>query len=147
MTRAKALQYRAIIEQGAQGLNDAEALSVKTLFPEWAPDTAYTAANGCKVGHKVMRGGNLYKLRTEHTSQTGWEPGATGTESLWERIDEAHEGSKYDPIPYEGNMALTAGLYYSQGSVTYRCTRDTGIAVYNALSELVGIYVEVIDNG
>lgn len=29
----------------------------------------------------------------------------------------------------------------------YELKRNTGIAVYNALSELVGIYVEVIDNG
>lgn len=35
-----------------------------------------------------------------------------------------------------------AGLYYTQDGVTYLCTRDTGIAVYNDLSDLVGIYVE-----
>lgn len=30
------------------------------------------------------------------------------------------------------------------GGVTYLCNRDTGIAVYNALSELVGLYVEEV---
>lgn len=67
----------------------------------------------------------------------------TGTESLWERIDETHDGTKYDPIPYNGNMALQNGLYYTQSGVLYRCTRDTGNPVYHTLSELVGIYVEV----
>lgn len=67
-----------------------------------------------------------------------------GTESLFERIDEVHDGSRYDPIPYEGNMALTAGLYYTQNGVLYLCTRDTGIPVYNALADLVGIYVDVV---
>ena len=62
--------------------------------------------------------------------------------ALYVRVDEAHVGTLADPIPYEGNMALTAGLYYTQDGVTYLCTRDTGIAVYNALSELVGLYVE-----
>ena len=49
-----------------------------------------------------------------------------------------------DPIPYNGNMELTAGLYYSQDGVIYLCNRDTGIPVYNALADLVGNYVEVV---
>ena len=64
--------------------------------------------------------------------------------SLFERIDETHDGSKYDPIPYEGNMALESGKYYMQDGVTYLCSRDTGNPVYHALSELVGLYVEKI---
>lgn len=144
MTEQQARKYRAIIEQGAQGLTDAEALSVKTLYPAWAADTAYTTANGRPVGYKVVHDGRLWKLRQEHTSQTGWEPGATGTESLWTEIDEQHDGSKYDPIPYSGNMELYAGMYYSQDGVTYRCTRATGQAVFNPLADLVGIYVEAV---
>ena len=41
-------------------------------------------------------------------------------------------------------MALTEGLYYTQGGVTYLCNRSTGQPVYNALAELVGLYVEVL---
>ena len=48
-----------------------------------------------------------------------------------------------DPIPYEGNMALENGKYYSRDGVVYRCTRDTGNPVFQALSDLVGLYVEV----
>lgn len=53
-------------------------------------------------------------------------------------------GTADDPIPYEGNMALENGKYYSQDGVVYRCTRDTGNPVFHALSELVGLYVEAI---
>lgn len=56
----------------------------------------------------------------------------------------AHAGTADDPIPYEGNMALESGKYYSQDGVVYRCTRDTGNPVFHALSELVGLYVEVV---
>ena len=63
---------------------------------------------------------------------------------MWEYINEAHDGSKYDPIPYDGNMELSEGLYYSQNGILYRCTRSTGQPVYNALAELVGLYVEVV---
>ena len=42
-------------------------------------------------------------------------------------------------------MELENGKYYSQDGVTYLCTRDTGIPVYNPLKDLVGIYVEVAE--
>jgi hypothetical protein len=53
-------------------------------------------------------------------------------------------GSLENPIPYEGNMALEEGKYYQQSGVVYLCTRDTGVPVYNALKDLVGIYVEAV---
>lgn len=74
-------------------------------------------------------------------------PGSTGIESLWEEICEQHDGTKYDAIPYNGNMALEAGKYYTQDGVLYQCTRDTGNPVSHALNALVGIYVEVVENG
>lgn len=66
-------------------------------------------------------------------------------EPIW--IDEQHDGTKYDPIPYDGNMALTAGLYYIQDYGVYLCTRNTGNPVYNPLPELVDIYVEKLKKG
>ena len=137
MTRSDALKYRAAIEQGAQSLDDNTALTVKTLYPEWETDTAYTA------GHKVQRNGKLWRVVQAHTSQVGWEP--ENAASLWDAINETHSGTKYDPIPYDGNMALESGKYYTQGGMTYLCSRDTVNPVYNALSELVGIYVEVVN--
>ena len=107
------------------------------FYPEWAKDTAYT------VGYKVQYLGKLYKVIQAHTSQETWTPDITA--SLYERIDEVHDGTKYDPIPYEGNMALVSGKYYIEDNVTYICNRDTGNPVYNKLSELVGIYVEVVE--
>lgn len=41
-----------------------------------------------------------------------------------------------------GNMALTAGLYYVQDYTIYLCTRDTVNPVYNAMADLIGLYVE-----
>lgn len=122
-------------------VDDATALRMVVFYPEWESGKAYTSANGCPIGYKVVRAGKLWKLRQEHTSQDNWAPGSTGTESLWEEISEAHDGTKYDAIPYNGNMALEAGKYYSQGGKTYLCNRDTGNPVYHALAELVGLYV------
>lgn len=118
-------------------VDDATAVRMTAFYPEWEKDKQYT------VGYKVQYHGKLYKTIQAHTSQETWTPDITA--SLYTRIDEVHDGTKYDPIPYEGNMTLYNGKYYSQDGVTYLCNRDTGNPVYNKLSELVGIYVEVVE--
>lgn len=115
-------------------VDDSMALRMLGFYPEWAAGTVYA------VGYKVKRNGKLWRVLQAHTSQTGWEP--ENVASLWEQINETHAGTLGDPIPYSGNMALTAGLYYMQDWVIYKCTRDTGNPVYHALDELVGLYVE-----
>ena len=117
-------------------VDDNTALRMLEFYPEWASDTDYTA------GYKVQRGGRLWCCLQAHTSQIGWEPEKAA--SLWTEICESHAGTLEDPIPYNGNMALESGKYYSQDGKVYRCTRDTGNPVYNALSELVGLYVEEV---
>ena len=42
-------------------------------------------------------------------------------------------------------MMLEQGKYYVQDGVTYLCTRDSGIPMTHALSELVGQYVEKVE--
>lgn len=118
-------------------VDDATAYRMREFYPEWEAGVSYTE------GFKLLYGGALYKVLQAHTSQEDWLPGS-GTESLYARIDEQHDGGKYDPIPYDGNMALDNGKYYTQDGVTYLCNRDTGNPVYAALSELVGQYVEVV---
>ena len=118
-------------------VDDNTALRMVAYYPEWAADTDYSA------GYKVQRGGKLCRCLQAHTSQVGWEP--ENTQALWEYINETHDGTLYDPIPYEGNMELIEGLYYTQDGVTYLCNRSTGQPVYNAMSDLVGLYVEVAE--
>lgn len=108
------------------------ALRMVEYYPE--PDAASYAA-----GDRIQYNGKLYKCLQAHTAQIGWEP--ENAASLWTEICESHAGTKYDPIPYDGNMALENGKYYSQSGKTYLCSRDTVNPVYNALSELVGLYV------
>ena len=136
MRKSDALRYRGVIEQAAQSLDDATALTAITLHPAWAEGTAYPE------GHKVQCDGRLWRCMQAHTSQPGWEP--EHAPSIWEQINETHAGTLTDPIPYSGNMALVAGLHYSQDGVVYLCTRGTGAPVYNAQSDLVGLYVEIV---
>lgn len=127
---------RPIIETAVQSLSDSESLEAVTLHPAWAIGKDYPA------GNKVQHGGRLWRCLQAHTSQVGLEP--ENVPALWEGIDETHDGSRYDPIPYNGNMALENGKYYSQDGVVYLCSRDTGSPVYHPLRELVGLYVEEV---
>ena len=117
-------------------VDDNTALRMVEFYPEWASDTDYA------VGFKVQRSVKLWRCLQAHTSQTGWEP--ENTPALWTEICESNAGTLDDPIPYDSNMALEAGLYYIQDYVIYLCTRDTVNPVYNPLAELVGIYVEIV---
>lgn len=120
-------------------VDDQTAYRMKAFYPAWSDIIGQTAE---KAGYKFNYNGDLYKTIPEnHTFAAQWVPGV-GTESLYTRIDDVHDGSLYDPIPYDGNMALVSGLYYSQDGITYLCNRDTGNPVYHALRDLVGIYVE-----
>lgn len=117
-------------------VDDKTALRMRHLYPEWTAGSEYT------VGLKVQMGGKLWRVIQAHTSQDGWEP--ENVPALWEQINETHSGTDADPIPYDGNMALVKGLHYYQGGKLYRCNRDTVAAVYHPLSELVGLYAEIV---
>ena len=117
-------------------VDDNIALRMVEFYPEWAAGQDYTA------GYKVQHGGKLWRCLQAHTAQTGWEP--ENTPALWTEVCETHAGTLEDPIPYDGNMALESGKYYSQSGAVYLCTRDTVNPVYSDLADLVGIYVKTI---
>lgn len=118
-------------------VDDQTACRMKEFYPAWSAGVSYAA------GYKVQDNVRLWRCLQAHTSQAGWEP--ENVPALWEELCETHDGSRYDPIPYHGNMALENGKYYIQDGVTYLCSRDTGSPVYHPLSELVGIYVEKVN--
>lgn len=119
-------------------LTDNDALSVKSVYPEWET----LIGKEVKQGDKMQCDGRLWKVLQQHTVQEQWRPG-TGTESLYTEIVETASGTADDPIPYNNNMELEQGKYYIQDGITYLCTRNTEIPVYHPLADLVGIYVEL----
>lgn len=129
---------KKLIEQQINTLavDDNTALRMRSFYPEWASGESYG------VGHKVQYGGKLWRVLQAHTAQVGWQP--VNAPSLWEQINETHDGTIDDAIPYDGNMALVNGLYYTQNDVIYLCIRDTVNHVYHRLSDLIGLYVNEI---
>ena len=136
----EARKLRPIIEQAMQSIDGNDALTARSMYPTFESIIGKTVKHGFKFTH----GGKLWRTeQPEMTIQEHYAPGM-GTESLYSEVCETHAGTLEDPIPYNGNMALESGKYYSQDGKIYRCTRDTVNPVYNALSELVGLYVEEV---
>ena len=136
ITRAHAIKLREMIVKASASLNDEDALQSIELFDAWKADTAYTADT------RIRYDGKLYKVLQNHKSQADWTPDVAV--SLYAEVAESGQGdTPENPIPYNNNMELIKDKYYSQNGVTYICFRDTGVPVYNNLSDLVGIYVNV----
>lgn len=139
----RALQLRPVIEQASQSLEDSVALTAVELFPYWKVlvEKAETVSKGFRFQHE----GKLYRTeQPEYIFVEYYVPGTVGTESLFSRVDEAHTGTAEDPIPYEKNMEIFEGLYYTQYDVLYRCIRSSGEPLHHDLALLVDNYVEVV---
>lgn len=128
----KAQQVAFLVE-----LPDEEAVKIPYCYDEWEVDHDY------KVGDRVQDSGKLWKCRQEHTSQEDWRP-STKTASLWEVIDEQHEGTLEDPIPYDMNMEVFKDKYYIENDVVYKCIRNSGQPLYASCSSLLGNYFELV---
>lgn len=138
-TQSQIIQAAMLVAQmQAQTFDDEQAQAVKILYPQWRDVIGQTV----EKGYKFVHGDVLYKtIQDSLLIQEQYVPGE-GTESLYAVIDETHAGTQENPIPYDGNMALEKGKYYSQDGVIYLCNRDTENPVYHNLSDLIGLYVE-----
>ena len=140
----RALQLRPVIEKASQSLEDSVALTAVELFPKWK-ELVDKAVKTDKIGFRFQYENKLYRTeQPEYTFVEHYVPGSVGTESQFSVVDETHKGTKEDPIPYQTNMEIYKGLYYTQNGVLYLCTRDSGQPLHHDLALLVGAYVEVV---
>lgn len=121
MTRAKALQLRAIIEQAAASLDDSTALEAVELFPAWATQTQYVANT------RVRYNAQLYRCEQAHTSQDDWTPDITP--NLWTPVAEPGEIPVWrQPTGAQDAYRIGDKVHYpdADGPV-YVCTLDYNI--------------------
>lgn len=130
----------ATMAVNTMSLTDTQSLEIKDLYPEWSS----FIGKSLDSGFKVIYDGKLYKVRQQIATVLENQAPSVYTAALYEEINETASGTMDDPIPYNNNMELYEGKYYSQNGVTYKCTRSTGQAVYHDLSALVGLYVQKI---
>ena len=124
----------------APDLEDETAAKLPELFPLWINQLG----KQLHAGERYSFVGRLWKVLQDHTAQADWMPDTTP--SLFAEVAaDQEQGTIDNPIPYNGNMALEEGKYYTQGGVVYLCIRDTINPVYNDLSALVGLYVQIVE--
>lgn len=146
LTRIAELLNREKQDFKTLGLSAEQMLTHKAFAPKWGEDI--------KEGDTVVKGdkftyeGKLYAVLQDHTILPHYFP-SINTAALYVEVtpDYTEGGEEYgtleNPIPYEGNMVLENGKYYSQNGVVYLCNRDSINPVYHALADLVGQFVEV----
>lgn len=149
LKRTRELIAQNTKEMNSLGLSAVEALEVVDWYPKWGEDEGFKEGDTIAKGTKFQFNGKLYAVLQDHTIMAHYEP-SINTASLYvevtpEYTEEGEElGTLENPIPYEGNMVLENGKYYSQDGIVYICNRDTINPVYHALKDLVGLYVEVV---
>lgn len=105
-----------------RNFTEQEAVENMEWFPVWGDENAYMGMpveKGFMFRYKTVgkEEYTLYKSLKKHTLSAEWIPGQ-GTESLYAKVS-LHKGTKEDPIPYEQNMLIEEGKYYTQDGVLY----------------------------
>lgn len=136
MTDGEVLRLLLAQQVNALEVDNNTAVRMSEFFPAWSAGAAYS------VGFVINRGDKLWRCVQGHTAQPGWEP--EKTPALWQQVCFSYAGTEDDPVPYDGNMVLEQGKHYFQNGVIYVCTRNSGNPVYHALTDLVGLYVEIV---
>lgn len=149
-----ALKVKPVLQKGAQSLTDAEALNVKGIYFEWSslidPNHEF---HKVEKDFKFIHDKQLYKTaQPEYIFVEQYVPGAVGTESLFTKVDETHEGTIDDPIPAQRNMEYTYFKYYldPEDELTYLCQHGNaetqGTIVLQYLPhELIGVYFKLAE--
>ena len=138
MKRKDFAAFLSALRRQRRDAADETALESMAVYPFWQPGATY------EKDERVRYDGKLYRIMQAHTAQAH-QPPSIDTASLYAEVTLATEGEDAQhPIEYHGNMELFNGKYYSQDGVTYRCTRNSAVPLYNPLAELVGTYVDMI---
>lgn len=131
----EAEKFRALCQMAvmnAKTLDDAEALSVKELYPEWSYlcEVGYTAKDaGFKFRYVSGNETKLYKTIQENfTFQSQWIPGE-GTSAIYTYIVEGQAGTYNDPIDVPDTVppdsfTYVIGKYYRYNGIIYKCQRE-----------------------
>ena len=131
-----------------RNFTEQEALENMEWFPVWGDENAYMGMpveKGFMFRHKAEGEAEhtLYKVLQPHTLSAEWIPGQ-GTESLYAKVS-LHKGTKEDPIPYEQNMLIEEGKYYTQYDVMYIGLQTTLTGYPSDLKDMPSVVKPVED--
>lgn len=144
--KRRPLNDMEVLQMIARGLvNSVEipeqtALRMKSYYPAFEELDGQEVQQGFKLTYK----GDLWKARQLHKVSSIYPP-SVDTAALYERIEETYDGTYFDPIPYNGNMAVEEGKIYTYKGIVYECIRSSEVPLYAEPAELIGNYFKVAE--
>lgn len=129
----------------AMTMDDTTAVKNKYGHAEWID----FIGGKLEIGNRVLYNDWLWKVRQPINPVLEIYPPSIDTAALYERLDENHEGTEFDPKLYASGMALEQDKYYTEldngARVKYFCYRGSIDPVYSKLKDLVDLYVRPVD--
>ena len=129
-----------------KAFSNEEALTLTDFFPKWGEDIK--AGTSLTAGYRFQYNGKLWEVRQSHSVNINQAPSIT-TAALYKEVvvevQGEEQGTKDNPITYDGNLELFKDKYYTQGGKLYLCIRNSEQPMYHALSGLVGNYGELVN--
>ena len=131
----------AVTKAGIQTMNlsNSEIYKVADVLPAWEEYIGKEMAKGTKFRYN----GKPYVCIQTVNPVLEIYPPSDGTKANYGSISE-HDGTLADPIPYERNMVLEKGKYYTQFDVLYECITDSIVGYDVDLSGLLSL-VKVVE--
>lgn len=103
----------------ATDIPDEQALEMPDLFRTW--DEVLAAGEQLEADTVLNLDGQLYGVVQPVTPQEHQRPDGEGMLAIYRPIDQTHEGTREDPVPFVYGMDMEQGTYYSSGGKTYLC--------------------------
>ena len=131
----------AATKAGIQTMNlsNSEIYKVADTLPSWEEYIGKEMSKGTKFRYN----GKPYICIQTVNPVLEIYPPSDGTKAIYGLISE-HDGTLADPIPYERNMVLEKGKYYTQFEVLYECITDSIVGYDVDLSGLLSL-VKVVE--
>lgn len=120
----------------------AEEAQTKEEINDEKQDWCFHIGEWRNAGEIIPYNGSKYQVLQGHYLSEEWKPDQTP--ALFSPYSD-EPGDIDHPISYSTGMAIENGKYYKQYEVKYYCFRDSINPLYNDLSDLVGLYVNVVN--
>lgn len=129
--------------QKATDIPDEQALEMPDLFRTW--DEVLAAGEQLEADTVLNLDGQLYRVVQPVTPQEHQRPDGEGMLAIYRPIDQTHEGTKEDPVPFVYGMDTEQGTYYSSGGKTYLCNLTMTPCVWPPETEGLWQWTEVTE--
>ena len=130
-----------VVAQAIPDDDDTTALALAPICPEWRGGVHYEA------GEIVNYNGQAYRVVQAVDSLEHQPPGEEGMLAIYRPLNQEHEGTQDDPIPYVYGMDVYNGKYYSFNGKTYLAKSDMIPCTWDPGTEGLWQWEEVTDNG